>query len=326
MSIPIRSNLFFLPHRSRPGAFSTRFCRRLTGALLLLCLSAHALAQAVDTPMVDTVASGLQFPEGTVFVGNTLYFVDYARSAVLRIAAGEVQTVWHRDGCGANGLVQSGANLLVACYDSNSIVEITTDGQAIGTIAADDKGNPLVHPNDLTDDRHGGVYFTASGSANTPGKVFNRDAGHHVREIATAIRYANGVAVSPDGKVLYVAESEASRVLSFAIDGSGQLGERRIFFAAPTAPGAASGIDRFTPDGVRTDARGNVFVAQYDGGGFLIFSSDGRPREQVRLPGHHHSNLAISPDNQFIFVTSIDDDSSGAYHGELLRVRNPLAR
>jgi len=304
---------------------SARFARIACVALGLLPLLAFAQLQAqpAQTPTASTVANGLQFPEGTIFVADTLYFVDYGRSDVLRLTGGATQVVWHRDGCGANGLVQSGGHLLVACYDSNAVLEITTDGQSIGTIATDDSGKPLIHPNDLTGDRHGGVYFTASGSADTPGKVFYLDATHRVRELATDIRYANGVAVSPDGGTLYVAESDASRILAFTIDAPATLQNRRIFATQATL-GALGGNQRFTPDGVRTDARGNVFVAQYDGGGFVVFASNGQLRDTVRLPGQHHSNLAISPDGRFVFVTNVQDSADGADSGTLLQVPNPV--
>ncbi|WP_157977804.1 SMP-30/gluconolactonase/LRE family protein [Paraburkholderia kururiensis] len=301
------------------------FARSIMVGVLGLLPFAPIQAQPVATPTATarTIVDGLQFPEGTVFVGTTLYFVDYGRSEVLRIVGGEAQRVWQRDGCGANGLAPSGDGLLVACYDSGAIVEITTDGRTLREINTDDAGNPLIHPNDLTADHHGGVYFTASGSADTPGKVFYRDTAHHVREVATGIRYANGVAVSPDNGTLYVAESDAARVLAFTIRGSAQLSHRRLF-AAQTAFGPLAANTRFTPDGVRTDAHGNVFVAQYDGGGFAVFAADGRLREAVRLPLAHHSNLAIAPDGRSVFVTAIPDEADGAKRGALLQVPNPV--
>jgi gluconolactonase len=142
---------------------------------------------------VETVATGLRFPEGTVFVGNTLYFVDYGSSDVLRLVDGAVQKVWHQDGCGANGLAQAGRSLLVACYDSGTIAEIALDGRLIDTIRSDVRGLPFLHPNDLAADQKGGVYFTASGSDTAPGKVYYRGADRRVREVASNIHYANGV-------------------------------------------------------------------------------------------------------------------------------------
>jgi gluconolactonase len=296
--------------------------RKLAIGLLSVLAFAPLHAQPVQTPAAKTVASGFQFPEGTIFVGDTLYFVDYGQSAVLRLVDGAPQVVWQQNGCGANGLVQSGHDLLVACYDSHSVAEVTTDGRTLGAINTDDRGNPLNHPNDLTSDRHGGVYFTASGSADTPGKAFYLDAAHRAHEIATDIRYANGVALSPDGGTLYIAESDASRILAFTIDAPARLSNRRVF-ATQDALGKLSGNPRFTPDGVRVDAQGNVFVAQYDGGGFVVFSRDGQLQKTVRLPGEHHSNLAISPDGRSVFVTAVQDGPGGTQGGALLQVPNP---
>jgi sugar lactone lactonase YvrE len=57
---------------------------------------------------------------------------------------------------------------------------------------------------------------------------------------------------------------------------------------------ASAGPEAFTPDGVRVDRYGNVFVALYRGGGFAVFSSDGKLIRTVELPALHHSNLAAT--------------------------------
>jgi gluconolactonase len=294
-------------------------------SLLLLLASVNTFAQVSETAGTKEIAHGLRFPEGTVFVAGTLYFVDYGESQVLRIDQGRVDVVWQRDGCGANGLVQNANTLLVACYDENAIVEISTDGRTVNSVNADVRGEPLIHPNDLTGDQHGGVYFTASGSADTPGKIYYRDAAHRVREVATGLDYANGVAVSPDGKTLYVAESDAARILAFTIRMPGSLENRRVF-ATQAAPAGRSVAERFTPDGVRTDAQGNVFVAEYNGGGIVVFDSNGQQRATARLPGTHHSNLAISPDGKSIVVTAIENSVNSEYQGKLLQIQNPIVQ
>jgi gluconolactonase len=301
-----------------------RLAHRVAAALALCSIMASAQANTADAASIDTIASGLQFPEGTVFVADVLYFVDYATSDVLRIARdGSVQKVWHGDGCGANGLVARGTHLLVACYDSGTIAEIALDGRLVDTLRADANGQPFVHPNDLTADTQGGVYFSASGSADTPGKVYYIARNRTVREVATDIRYSNGLAIAPDGKTLYVAESAAARVLSFAIGAHGALGARHTFVELGEPGGAGSA--KYTPDALRTDRNGNLFVALYDGGGVAVFSSRATLLNKIALPAQHHSNLAISADGEFLFVTSIDEEPGGNYRGGLLKVRNPLA-
>jgi gluconolactonase len=167
----------------------------------LACL----IAPTVRAADVAVVARGLQFPEGTVFVGDALYFVDYATSDVLRLDGNKVETVWHQDGCGANGLLAVPGGLLVACFDGGTVVKISLDGKLLATIDHDDTGGAFVAPNDLAADAKGGVYFTASGSGGAPsGKVFYIGPDHSITQVAVDIAFANGVAVSPAGDVLYV--------------------------------------------------------------------------------------------------------------------------
>ncbi|MEH2480282.1 gluconolactonase [Nitrobacteraceae bacterium AZCC 2146] len=299
---------------------AANYTRMLLATLLLLVSPSHA-ESSLQAP--EVVATGLHFPEGTIFVGDTLYFVDYATSDVLRIAFAKVERVWHQDGCGANGLVELRGELLVACYDNGTIVRITTDGDIRETIRHDEAGGGFVAPNDLAADSAGGVYFTASGNA-VPGKIYYRDTSGRVRMAASGISYANGLAISSDRKLLYVAESRRHRVVTFEIGAAGELsGEAELVdLAAVLGDGPHSVVK---PDGLRLDKSGRLFVGLYEGGGFTVLTPDGKLIKKVELRGHH-ANLAIAPDGKSIFVTSADDMADGSYRGELLKVANPLAR
>ncbi len=297
---------------------------RAVGVALLTAFVAIG-TPAAEAADIQVAATGLEFPEGTVFAAGALHFVDYSTSSVLRLREGRVEQVWHQDGCGANGLVPVPGGLLVACYESGTIVRISLDGKTQETLRADDRGRSFACPNDLAADARGGVYFSASGSASTPGKVYYRTTSGQVREVATNIRYANGLTVSPDGKTLYLAESEAGRLLAFSISTDGSLGPQREFAKLADLL-SATGEPTFTPDGLRTDKDGNLFVGLYRGGGIAVLSRDGKLLKFVRLPGAHHANLALSPDRRTIFITSADDRPDGSYRGELLAVPNPVGR
>lgn len=290
----------------------------------IACLSILRGAFAAPATGVEIVAKNLRFPEGTIFVGNTLYFVDYANSNVLRLDGDKVTIVWHQDSCGANGLVRVPEGLLVACFNSGTVERVSLDGKSLGTISQDDAGNPFAAPNDLASDAKGGVYFTASGSGGTAsGKVFYIDARHHVREVAAGIRYANGIVVSLDGKRLYVAESRTGRLLTFAIAAGGALTDPGEFANLGNIL-AGGGHRAYSPDGVRMDQHGNLFIGLYDGGGFAVLSPLGKLIAQVDLPASHHANLAIAPDGKSIYITAADDGPGGTWRGELYRVANPV--
>ncbi len=286
----------------------------LLAALACLIPAAAHTARAAD---VAVVARALQFPEGTVFVGDTLYFVDYGTSDVLRLVGTKVETVWHRDGCGANGLLAVPDGLLVACFDGGTVTKISLTGRLLATIDHDDAGSAFVAPNDLAADAHGGVYFTASGSGGAPsGKVFYIAPDQSITQVADGIAFANGVAVSPAGDVLYVGETPANRILRFRIDAHGRLSDRQTFVnLGDILTGGA-------PDGVRIDRHGNLFAALYRGQGFAVIGPDGNLIKQVNLPAAHHTNLAISPDGRSVAATAGEDGPGGGYRGELGRVGN----
>jgi gluconolactonase len=282
----------------------------------------HCGARADAAP--EIVAANLLFPEGTIFVGDTLYFVDYVHSDVLRVVGGKTETLWRQTGCGANGLATVPEGLLVACFDSGTIVEISQAGATLTTIRQDDHGHGFVAPNDLATDQKGGVYFTASGGGGHPGKVFHLSRDRTAREVASGVQFANGIGISPDGATLYVAETPTGKVLAFAIAADGSLGPARDFIRLrDVVPANQTGAA--TPDSLRVDARGNVFVALYKGGGVAIASPTGKLVAVVDAPSAHHTNLAISPDQKSLYVTAVDDDPQSTYRGQIVRLPNPLA-
>jgi len=130
--------------------------------------------------------------------------------------------------------------------------------------------------------------------------------------------------VSLDGKLLYVNETRAGRILSFTIAPDGTLSNRRQFVKLSDILGDAGG-KVYSPDGLRVDKHGNLFVGLYDGGGFAVISPDGKLVAQVALPGQHHANLAISPDGKFVYNTGFFDTAINSYRGQLFRVPNPVA-
>jgi gluconolactonase len=291
-------------------------------AALMLPLQGPAFA----APAAEVVATGLQFPEGTVFIKQDLYFVDYATSTVYRLDGHQATPVWQQKGCGANGLVAFRNGLLVACYDSGNIEGITLNGQSILTIDRDREGLGFDHPNDLARDNDGGVYFTASGGDGQPGKIYYLAiTEQRPREVASAIQNANGVALSPTGKVLYLGESSTDKILQFDVANDGSLNNRRDFLSLDAVLPGATG-PRHTPDGIRTDSLGRLFVSLYNGGGFAVFDPSGHLLANVPVPGAHHSNLALSFDEKTVYGTTINDASAFGQAGALYRTANPVAR
>ena len=276
----------------------------------LLITSAFA-----DSSTTRIVADGLGFPEGTIIVNGELYFVDYQASTVNKLTGSGYAVVKKLPGCGANGLVAANGSLLAACYDSGAIERISMTGTSLGTINHSRSGEGFTHPNDLVANDRGDVYFTASGNRPGEGKVFLLSKGNDVpQEVATGIDNANGIAVSPDGKILYVGESGADRIRSYQINNDGTLAGPTIF-AQLNALAASSSTGRHTPDGIRVGPQGLIYVALFNGGGYWVLNRKGEHVKAIEVPGTHHSNLAISVAERAVYVTSI---SSG--YGRIYRM------
>ncbi len=273
---------------------------------------------------VEIVATDFQFPKGAVFVGDTLYFTDYVTSDLMRMDGDKVQAIWRQEGCGPNGLTQMGDVLIIACSTRGAIERVTLDGALVDTIEQDDSGENFANPTDLAADNRNGFYFTNGGDAETPnGKIYYRAADRSVKEVAAEIAAPSGLAISPDGKSLYVSETQSNRLLIFAIADDASLSGKREFVKLSDI--LLNGAHRnYSPNSLRVGKHGNIFISLSNDGGFAVIDPQGKLVKQVELPGPHHAGLAISPDGKFIYVTTTYDAPDGAYRGDLLRVSNPV--
>jgi sugar lactone lactonase YvrE len=108
-------------------------------------------------------------------------------------------------------------------------------------IVVDDRGNAYVNS----------IGFDFPGGQFAPGLVVLATPDGEVRRVAGDVAFPNGMAITPDGGTLIVAESYASRLTAFAIGADGGLGHRRVWAQTPGDH----------PDGICLDADGAVWYA-----------------------------------------------------------------
>ena len=101
----------------------------------------------------------------------------------------------------------------------------------------------------------------------------------------------NGVTLSPNGRILYVANSDERKVYAYDLDGRGKASNERVFLA---------GLDG-VPDGLRTDEKGNVYVAANH---VYIFSPQGKALHTIHM-GEKPSNMAFGDaDHLTLYITA----------------------
>ncbi|MGE3308118.1 MAG: SMP-30/gluconolactonase/LRE family protein, partial [Rhizobiaceae bacterium] len=236
---------------------------------------------------------------------------------------GEKNTVlWKSEGCGPSAVLPLGdGDLIVTCIDNGTIARVSRDGKTVATYDKDSKGDKLQGPNDIAADGKGGVFFTASGpweAGPIVGKVYHLTADGTITPVADDLHYANGVALSADGKRLYVNESEAGRVISFAVADDFTLSDRRLF-ARVGVVDEKSGIGAY-PDGVKLGPDGNIWIGQYSSGRIVVVDKDGKFVKAIDVPSPTAPNLTFSPDGKTMFVMSVDDTASAPYWGKVYAV------
>lgn len=277
---------------------------------------------------MEVIDAHALYPEGPMWWHGELYYVEYAGNGIKRWNGKRIAYFWKKLHCGPNGLVSFGrGDILVACYDGNSLVELDQKGREVRTFSRDDHGAPFVGPNDLTSDGHGGVYFSASGvydiHAPITGKVLHVSAdGSSVSVVADTIDYSNGLTLTKDGRHLLVAEMLAGRILSFAVKSDGSLGQRwvwaRLQDLAPPTPheDAYNG-----PDGLKLGPDGNYYIAQNGSGRVLVVGENRKLVRMIDVGTRNVTNVAFGPSGKgfAVFITGTFDQWKPPYPGAVYR-------
>jgi sugar lactone lactonase YvrE len=292
-----------------------------------LAAAAFACLGGAGATAMEVVAKGMSFPEGPLWADGALLFVEYGAHTIRRLDAdGTPATVWQRPGCGPAALVQIGPDLLVTCYDENTLVRVSPSGETLEVLDRDAAGAGFVGPNDFVADQAGGVYLSASGPWETApivGRILHRAADGVLRTVADDLHYANGLALSPDGGTLYCSEIYAYRIVAFDVGADGSLSHRREFARVADIAG---GTTPLAPDGLKTDARGNLYIALYEGGQVLVADPAGKLLATIDPPAPNVSNVAFGADESVLYITGVLDASAAPWPGEVYRVANPVGR
>lgn len=285
-----------------------------------LALAAFLVVVPAVAQEPQVIADKVAFPEGPYVEDGTLFFTEYAGNKVNLWDGSSLKTVWEGQGCGPSAILPLGEDLVVTCYDNGTIARIGRDGKKIATYDKAADGGALQGPNDFAEDGKGGVYFTASGpweSGPIVGKVFHLRPDGAIRQVADDLHYANGIARGADGR-LYVNESEAGRVISFAAADDGSLSDRRLFVRVGVVD-EKSGIGAY-PDGLKVGPDGNFYIGQYSSGRIVVVNPAGEFQKVIEVPSAAAPNMAFSVDGKVLYVTAVDDTAAAPYPGKVYAV------
>jgi sugar lactone lactonase YvrE len=232
--------------------------------------------------------------------GN-LYVVNFGKSGTIgKLAAGASQSELFAmlpEGSIGNAIrFDRQGRMFVADYKMHNIFLVSPDGTRVETYFHSDDFN---QPNDMTIANDGTIYASDPHWKQREGQIWRiaKSAdGTVAGEKMTAERAmstTNGIDLSPDGRTLYVGESDTREIWSYRIDGTRLL-----------APRLVQRFDDFGIDGLRTDTEGSLFVARILKGTIAVLTPQGKLKREIRLNAKEPTNLAFGgEDGKTIFVT-----------------------
>jgi sugar lactone lactonase YvrE len=295
--------------------------------MIAAAAAAGLLGAAAAFGEVSVVDAHAAYPEGPLWFGGKLLYVEYVGPGIKAWNGHTLTTFWHKTPCGPSGLIAYGDHhLLVACYDTNSLVELDSEGREQRTIDRDSQGKPFIGPNDFAADGKGGVYFSASGvyDLNAPitGAVLHLSAdGTSLVEVANTIHYSNGLTLAKDGEHLLVAEGLAGRILSFPIAADGSLGPRSVWARLRDLAPPTPGEDAYNgPDGFKLGPDGNYYIAQNGSGRVLVVDEQKKLVRSIDVPTRYVTNMSFGRDGAAtVFITGSFEQFKPPYPGAVYR-------
>jgi gluconolactonase len=266
------------------------------------------------------LATGLRFPEAPVWMADgSVILVEIERGTITRVAADGTARVLAQTGGGPNGLAIGPDGALYCCnnggflwrteqgylrpagpaadYAGGSIQRIDIATGATTTLYDHCGDHRLLGPNDIVFDHQGGFYFTDLGKARARerdwgGVYYALPDGSGITEVVHPILTPNGIGLSPDDRVLYVAETETGRLWAFDITAPGVVAKAP--FPSPHGGRLMHGLGGFQRfDSLAVDALGNVCVATLIDGSISVIAPDGALLRQVRTGDLFTTNICF---------------------------------
>jgi sugar lactone lactonase YvrE/predicted alpha/beta superfamily hydrolase len=229
------------------------------------------------------VSEGYKFLEGPATnAKGELFFNDVPNSKTYRLnAEGKPETFVEESGKGDGQAFGPDGRLYAVAGGENKIVAYKPDG-AMDVIADGFRGNDLVVRND------GRIYVTEPGwDGKSPSKIWLVEKNGAKRVVDQGLKFSNGIALSPDQSLLYVADTKSHWVFSYQIQVDGSLAYKQRFFHL-NVPDTA---DDSGADGLEVDTEGRLYVATRIG--VQVCDPAGRVQCILPTPNGKVANLAF---------------------------------
>lgn len=271
-----------------------------TAFLLLLVGTAQSFsnAQSFSDVTVETLVRDAHFAEGPVWSPEGfLIFSDTVTDQLKKWMPGKgVSDYASRPGGAGGNAFDDEGRLYTAEFHERRVTRTAKSGKT-EVVAARFQGKRLNAPLGIAIRRDGNVYFTDPAFGNQQDSreldfygVYRIKTNGELEAVARWKTRPNGIAISPNGRVLYVADSDARLIRAYDLAGNGTASNERVF------------VDKIegVPGGLLTDEKGNVYAAAQ---AVFVYSPKGEMIKAIHFQ-EKPSNLAFGDkDSSALYVT-----------------------
>ena len=243
------------------------------------------------------VTEGYKFLEGPATnAKGELFFNDVPNSKTYRLnASGKPETFVEESGKGDGQAFGPDGRLYAVAGGENKIVAYKPDG-SMEVVAEGFRGNDLIVRQD------GKIYVTEPGwNGKDPSNIWLILPDGTKKIVDTGLKFSNGIALSPDQSLLYVADTKSHWVFSYQIQPDGSLGFKQRFFKIAVPETA----DDSGADGLEVDTTGCLYVATRMG--IQVCDPAGRVQCILPMPNGKVANMAFGgPEGDVLYAACGD--------------------
>lgn len=257
------------------------------------------LAQELPEFKIEKVLTGdYRYTSGVAWSREGLFFADQPSNQIIVLAPGHQAETYLEDASGGAGMAfDTQGRLYVSESRARRVVRIDAR-KRVQTVAERYQGKRLNAPNGIVVRKDGNVYFTdpAFGYQQDSREldfygVFRITGRGELDLVAKSATRPHGIGLAPNGRILYVTDSDLRTVRAYELDRGGSASNERVF---------ARGIDG-VPNGLCVDEKGRVFVAARN---LEVYGSDGKHLRSIELAVPPSDCSFDDEDMQSLYVTA----------------------
>jgi gluconolactonase len=276
---------------------------------------------------IELLATGFEWSEGPLWIhderGGYLIFSDIPRNSVMKWKEGEGVSLFMKpsgftgvasygDEAGSNGLTMDLEGRIIFCEHGDRRISRLEKEGGKKTLVDSYMGKRLNSPNDAVVKSNGDIYFTDPPYGLPKGYddprreldycgVYRLSTTGELTLLTKEMTRPNGIAFSPDEKVLYVAQSDPEKpiIKAFPVKADGTLSNSKVLYDFTSMIGKYPG----SPDGLKVDKKGNLFAT--GPGGVYVITSNGELLGRLHT-GKATANCGWGDDGSVLYITADD--------------------